>query len=118
MTIRRILQGVRGKKPTVDITIRRLYQGIQLHSQREDGTNLLAYSLPKETVAAITILYRNTKAGVRQGDTLAPYLFIICLDYVLRTLIDKIRENGFELKRKEAEGTPQKQLPMPTTPIT
>ena len=49
---------------------------------------LLAYGLPKETVAASTILYRNTKvkvrspdrdteyfdnvAGVLQGDTLAP----------------------------------------------
>ena len=77
---------------------------------------LLAYSIPKETVAAITILYRNTKvkvrspdgdteyfdivAGVLQGDTLALYLFIICLDYVLRTSIDKIRENGFELMKK------------------
>ena len=29
-------------------------------------------------------------AGVLQGDTLALYLFIICLDYVLRTSIDKI----------------------------
>ena len=27
-------------------------------------------------------------AGVQQGDTLAPYLFIICVDYVLRTSID------------------------------
>ena len=69
---------------------------------------LLAYGIPKETVAAITILYRNTKvkvrspdgdteyfdivAGVLQGDTLAPYLFIICLDYVLRTSIDKIKK--------------------------
>ena len=72
---------------------------------------LLAYGIPKETVAAITILYRNTKvkvrspdgdivAGVLQGDTLAPYLFIICLDYVLRTSIDKIKENGFELTKK------------------
>ena len=77
---------------------------------------LLAYGLPKETVAAITILYWNTKvkvrspdgdteyfdivAGVLQGDMLAPYLFIICLDYVLRTSIDKIRENGFELSEK------------------
>ena len=76
---------------------------------------LQAYGLPKEIVAAITILYRNTKmkigspdgdteyfdivAGVLQGDTLAPYLFIICLDYVLRTSIDKIRENGFELTK-------------------
>ena len=77
---------------------------------------LLAYGLTKETVATITILYRNTKvkvlspdgdteyfdivAGILQGDTLTPYLFIICLDYVLRTSIDKIRENGFELTKK------------------
>ena len=67
-------------------------------------------------------------AGVLQGDTLAPYLFIICLDYVLRTSIDKIRENGLELTKshleavlsdfKEAEGTPQKQMPTPTKPMT
>ena len=36
------------------------------------------------------------------GDTLAPYFFIICLDYVLRTLIDKIKENGFELTKKRS----------------
>ena len=84
----------------------------------------LAYSLPKETVAAITILYRNTKArspdgdtvyfdivaGVLQGDTLAPYLFIICLDYVLRTSIDKIRENGFELTKKRSRRHPAKTI--------
>ena len=83
---------------------------------------LLAYGIPKETVAAITILYRNTKvkirspdgdteyfdivAGVLQGDTLAPYLFIICLDYVLRTSIDKIKENGFELTKKRSRRYP------------
>ena len=65
---------------------------------------LLAHGLPKETIATIMMIYKNTKvkvcsqdgdtdffdivAGVLQGDTLAPYLFIICLDYVLRTLID------------------------------
>ena len=51
--------------------------------------------------------YFDIVAGVLQGDTLAPYLFIICIDYVLRTSIDKIRENSFELTKKEAEGTPQ-----------
>ena len=86
----------------------------------------LAYSIPKETVAAITILYRNTKlkvrsldgdtdyfnivAGVLQGDTLAPYLFIICLDYVLRTSIDKIKENGFELTKKRSRRYPAKSI--------
>ena len=94
---------------------------------------LLAYGLPKETVAAITIPYRNTKvkvrsldrdteyfdivAGVLQGDTIAPYLLIICLDYMLRTSIDKIKENGFELKKKSRR-YPAKKLPMPTTPMT
>ena len=72
------------------------------------------------------ILYRNTKvkvrspdgdteyfgivAGVLQGDTLAPYLFIICLDYVLRTSIDKIRENGFELTKKTSKRYPAKTI--------
>ena len=87
---------------------------------------LLAYGLPKENVAAIMILYRNTKvkktltrwrhrifdivAGVLQGDTLAPYLFIICLDYVLRTSIDKISENGFELTKKRSRRYPAKTI--------
>ena len=108
-----------GKKPTSDITICRLYQGLRFHTQREDGTNPTSIRpTKKKTVAAITILYRNTKvkvrspdgdteyfdifAGALQGDTLAPYLFIICLDYVLRTSIDKIRENDFELTKKSS----------------
>ena len=45
-----------------------------------------------------------------EGDTLAPYLFIICLDYVLRTSIDKIRENGFELTKKRSRRYPSKAI--------
>ena len=72
------------------------------------------------------ILYRNTKvkvrspdgdtdyfdivAGVLQGDTLSPYLFIICLDYVLRTSIDNIRENSFELTKKRSRRYPAKRI--------
>ena len=57
---------------------------------------LLAYGLPKETVTAIMIRYKYTKAmvrspdgdtkffnivaGVLQGDTQAPYMFIIWRD--------------------------------------
>ena len=77
---------------------------------------LLANCLPKETIAAIMMLYRNTKIkvcfpdgdtdyfgiveGVLQGDTLALYLFIICLVYMLGTSIDKTKANRFE-KTKE-----------------
>ena len=34
-----------------------------------------------------------------QGDTLAPFLFIIYQDYQLRMSIDLMTENGFELKK-------------------
>ena len=87
---------------------------------------LLACSIPKETVAAIITFYRNTKmkvgspdgdteyfdivAGVLQRDTVGPYLFIICLDYVLRTSIDKIKENGFELTKKRSRRYPAKTI--------
>ena len=62
------------------------------------------------------MLYKNTKvevqsldgdtdyfdivAGVLQGDTLAPNLLIICLDYMLRTSIDLMKANGFKLAKK------------------
>ena len=36
--------------------------------------------------------YSDINAGVLQGDTLAPLLFIITLDYVLRTSIDKNKD--------------------------
>ena len=45
-----------------------------------------------------------------QGDTLAPYLFIVCLDYVLRTSTDKIRENGCELTKKRSRWYPAKTI--------
>ena len=54
--------------------------------------------------------YFNILAGVLQGDTLAPYLFIICLDYVLRTSIDKIRENSSELTKKRSRKYPTKTI--------
>ena len=72
------------------------------------------------------ILYRNNKVkvrspdgdteyfkivtGVLQGDTLTLYLFIICLDYVLRTSIDKIKENSFELTTKRSRRYPAKTI--------
>ena len=75
---------------------------------------LLAYGLPKETVTAILMLNKIMKvkvcspdgdtdsfdivACVLEGDTLAPYLFIICLDCLLWMLIDLMKENGFILK--------------------
>ena len=54
--------------------------------------------------------YFDIVVGVLKGDTLAPYLFIICLDYVHRTSIDKIRENGFESSKKRSRRYPAKTI--------
>ena len=46
--------------------------------------------------------YFNNVTGVLQGDTLAPYLFIICLDYMLRTSIDMMKDNGCKLAKERS----------------
>ena len=48
----------------------------------------------------------NISAGVLQGDTLAPYIFIICLDYVLRKALDKNNELGFTLTKQKSKCYP------------
>ena len=69
---------------------------------------LIAYGVPQEIIKAIRAAYTNTtaqviteddnneffsiEAGVLQGDKLAPYLFIIFIDYMMRTST-KNREN-------------------------
>ncbi len=54
--------------------------------------------------------YFDIVAGVLQGDTLASYLFIICLNYALRTSINKILKIGFELTKKGSRRYPAKTI--------
>ena len=121
LTIRRILEGVRAKKLLATLLFVYFTKAFDSIHRGKMEQILLAYGLPKETVAAITILHRNTKMNVRspdgdteyfeivegvlQGDTLAPYLFIICLE-IRSTKSEKMASSW---QRKEAEGTPQKQ---------
>ena len=83
---------------------------------------LLAYGLPQKTVAAIMMLYKNTKVkvcsadgdtdyfdivpGVLQRNTLASYHFIFCLDYMLRGYIDKMKDNGFKPSKERSRRYP------------
>ena len=54
--------------------------------------------------------YFDIVAGVLQGDTLAPYRFILCLPYLLRTSIDKIKQNGFKLTQERSRRYPAKTI--------
>ena len=80
------------------------------------------YWIPAETVNAIIVMYMNTRSMVRspdgdtqffeittyvlQGDTIAPFLFIICLDYVLKSSIDCNPNFGFTLKKRRSRRHP------------
>ena len=85
---------------------------------------LNAYGVPTEIVDAVKVMYEDTSAlvitpegetdsfaintGVLQGDPLAPFLFIICLDYALRTAIDCT--DGLTLKRRQSQRYPAQVL--------
>ena len=50
--------------------------------------------------------YFDIIASVLQGDTFAPYLLIICLDYGLRTSIEEMKDNGFKLTKERSRRYP------------
>ena len=68
------------------------------------------YGIPPPILNAIKLLYTNNtstvlspdgetapidiKAGILQGDTLAPFLFTIVVDYILRMSLDQSKEKG------------------------
>ena len=120
MTICRILDGVRAKPLEATILFADFAKAFDSIRREKMEKILLTNGQPKETVAAIMMLYRSTKvkvcspdedffdivAGVLQGDTLAPCRFIICLDYVLKTFIHKMGDNGFKLAKERSRRYP------------
>ena len=83
---------------------------------------LALYGIPEPLIEAIRVLYTNTTstimtpdgetepidimAGILQGDTLAPFLFIVVLDYVLRKSLDLNNNNGFQLHPRRSSRNP------------
>ena len=74
---------------------------------------LRTYNVPDRIVQAIGLMYNSTRvralapdefellADVLQGDTLAPFLFVIVLDYTMRQAIDgKEEELCFKQDRR------------------
>lgn len=124
--VRRIIEGVRTKNLQAALLLLHFSKAFDsVHSGKLEKI-LLAYGIPSETVAATMMLYKNTKslvrspdgdtnffdinAGVLQGDTLAPFLSVITLDYVLRTSLDKHHHLGFTLSPRLSSRYPPEQL--------
>ena len=78
-----------------------------------------AYGVPVEIVDAVNMMYTNTTAqvlspdevaeffeilaGIRQGDNLAPYQFLIALDYATRQAVWNESKVGFDLDRSRSK---------------
>ena len=58
---------------------------------------LMSVSVDETSSSDGDTYYFDIVEGVLQGDTLAPYHLIICLGNVLRTSIDKVKDNRFNL---------------------
>ena len=93
LKIRRIVEGVCAKNLEATLLFVDFAKAFDSRHWGKIEQIQLAFGLPKETVAD----YFDIVAGVLQGDTLVPYLFIICRDYVLRTSIDKMKDDIFKL---------------------
>ena len=123
LALRRLIEGVKRNNLKAIITFvdfRKAFDSIH----RGKMMNILkAYGVPAELVKVINKLYENTKArvvtpdgetdlfdivaGVLQGDTLAPYLFTIVLDYTMRQAVGDSEEKlGFELERRKSSRHP------------
>ena len=122
LTIRRILEGVKAKKLPITLLFIDFAKAFDSIDRLKMENILIIYGIPKDIVNAIMMLYRNTSAmvrspdgdtpyfeittGVLQGDTLAPYLFIICLDYILKHSIDDNINLGFTLSQRRSSRHP------------
>ena len=74
-----------------------------------------SYGILEETITATMMLYKNTKSmarspagdtdffevlsGLLRGYTLTPFFFVLLIDYVLQTSVDRLNEISFTLKK-------------------
>ena len=100
LTLRRFIEGIKEKQLPAILTFVDFSKAFDSIHRGKLMEILKAYGIPTKIVDAISILYRDTEAqlitpdgdteffeilaGVLQGDTLPPFLFIIALDYALR----------------------------------
>ena len=77
LTIHRILKGIRAKNLQVTLLFVDFTKAFDSIHRGKMEQILLAHGLPKETVAAITILYRNTKVKVCSSDGDTEYFDIV-----------------------------------------
>ena len=123
LALRRLIEGVKSRNRQaiiLYIDFRKAFDSIHRCKMFEI---LKAYDIPPKLLRTIEMLHQGTKAkvvtpdgltdfieivaGILQGDTLAPYLFALVLDYVLRKCFTGKEETlGFKLDRRRSKRVP------------
>ena len=114
LALRRILEGAKAKNLTavmLFIDFKKAFDSVHRGLLMKI---LRAYGIPEEIVRLIESIYSGTwakvitadglteifeiLAGVLQGDTLAPYLFVIVIDYIMTVVIGTVPDAGFTIR--------------------
>ena len=122
LTLRRIIEEITHCNKTAALIFVDFSKAFDSVNRDKMFEILELYGIPPEIISAIKVLYSNTKstiltpdgetehfdilAGILQGDTLAPFLFIIVIDYVMRVSVDTMKENGLLYQPRKSSRYP------------
>ena len=122
LTLRRIIEEITYCNKTAALIFVDFSKAFDSVNREKMFEILGLYGIPTKIINAIKVLYSNTKstiltpdgetehfdilAGILQGDTLAPFLFIIVIDYIMRMSVDKIKENGLLYQPRKSSRYP------------
>ena len=119
LVLRRLIEGVKSRKLPAVLTFIDFKKAFDSVHRGKMLKILEAYGIPVKIVELIRLMYEKTMAkvltpdgetelfeilaGVLQGDTLAPYLFAIVIDYCMRQAIgDDAERLGLTLERRKS----------------
>ena len=125
LTLRRLIEETRRHQANLVCVFVDFHKAFDSLAREAIPLVLRAYNVPEQLVMAVMAMYCNTKAavvtpdgltdvfettsGVLQGDSLAPFLFVLVLDWVLRTGLPT-NADGFQLCRRTSTRYPEKRL--------
>ena len=123
LTLRRIIEGVKANNIEAVMTFIDFKKAFDSIHRGKMMRILKRYGIPPNLLQAFEMMYTNTKAkvvspdggtemfdittGVLQGDTLAPFLLIIVLDYAMSKAMAGKEELGFTITPRRSRRHPK-----------